>query len=306
MKLTKVELKDRLSMIAMSFLSVIFIVSCSQNQSKDVTTEHGYRLEMLRDQPGETAKTDEVFIYNMKVFADDSLIVNTHERDNPLDFRWMPEEKLATINNPIVDAFQILTSGDSARVYMPADSLKGNNFGLASGEFLIYELSIHNILTPAQHDSLTQIYQAELDAKRAVLAKEAEGIAETVATDIENYKAGALKGRLIKDETGLEYIVHEEGDGALPTTGEVVNVHYYGVLLEDGTMFDNSYGRGNPFSFPLGRGQVIPGWDRGISLLKKGSKATLFIPYMMAYGATGSPPTIPAKANLVFYVELLD
>ncbi|MFM9951914.1 MAG: FKBP-type peptidyl-prolyl cis-trans isomerase, partial [Saprospiraceae bacterium] len=73
----------------------------------------------------------------------------------------------------------------------------------------------------------------------------------------------------------------------------------------DGKMFDSSFGRGEPIEFPLGVGQVIPGWDEGLSLLKQGGKATLFIPYQLAYGDAGSPPVIPPKAELIFYVEVV-
>ena len=69
-------------------------------------------------------------------------------------------------------------------------------------------------------------------------------------------------------------------------------------------MFDNSFSRGEPFVFPLGAGQVIKGWDEGLALLPKGTKATLFIPYELGYGETGSPPSIPPRSELIFYVEV--
>ena len=69
-------------------------------------------------------------------------------------------------------------------------------------------------------------------------------------------------------------------------------------------MFDNSLSRGMPFSFALGRGMVIPGWDEGIALLKEGGKAFLFVPPALGYGEAGSPPVIPANSELIFYVEL--
>ena len=85
--------------------------------------------------------------------------------------------------------------------------------------------------------------------------------------------------------------------------GREVEVNYFGVLA-DGTPFDNSFKRGQTFTFPLGAGRVIPGWDEGIAMLNVGSKATLFVPYELGYGEAGSPPNIPPKAELIFYVEL--
>ncbi len=107
-------------------------------------------------------------------------------------------------------------------------------------------------------------------------------------------------------ESGLQYKVTEEGDGRKPETGEVVSVHYTGYL-EDGTEFDSSVDTGQPFSFAVGRGLVIPGWDEGIALLNLGDKATLIIPSELAYGPQGAGNgIIPPDATLTFDVELVD
>lgn len=120
---------------------------------------------------------------------------------------------------------------------------------------------------------------------------------------IEDFKSGKNKDQVITTASGLKYIVHTTGSGEKPEIGKLVSVNYYGSLM-DGTRFDDSWSRGQEFSFPIGQGQVIKGWDEGVSLLPIGSKATFFIPYALAYGEAGSPPTIPAKSDLVFYVEL--
>jgi peptidylprolyl isomerase len=107
-------------------------------------------------------------------------------------------------------------------------------------------------------------------------------------------------------ESGLQHIVIEEGDGPSPQAGEIVSVHYRGSL-EDGTEFDNSYDRGQPIAFPLGRGMVIPGWEEGIALMKVGEKATLIIPPELAYGEQGAGGgIIPPNATLTFEVELVE
>ncbi len=105
--------------------------------------------------------------------------------------------------------------------------------------------------------------------------------------------------------SGLMYIIERPGDGPQAEKGKTVSVHYAGFLT-DGKKFDSSYDRGTPIDFPLGQGRVIPGWDEGIALLKKGGKAKLLIPYNLAYGAAGMPPVIPAFATLIFDVELMD
>ena len=94
------------------------------------------------------------------------------------------------------------------------------------------------------------------------------------------------------------------GTGASPKSGETVTVHYTGWLA-DGTKFDSSIDRGEPFAFALGTGQVIGGWDQGVATMRVGDKARLTIPPELAYGAAGFPGAIPPNATLIFEVELL-
>ena len=109
----------------------------------------------------------------------------------------------------------------------------------------------------------------------------------------------------VKTESGLRYVITEKGDGNKPSVGSKVIVHYNGTLLE-GQKFDSSYDRGEPFSFELGVGMVIPGWDEGIGYLSKGAKGTLYIPSPLAYGPNGAGGVIPGNAILIFEVELID
>ena len=105
-------------------------------------------------------------------------------------------------------------------------------------------------------------------------------------------------------DSGLKYTDQEEGTGATPQKGQTVVVHYTGTL-EDGTKFDSSRDRKQPFSFKLGAGQVIQGWDEGISTMKVGGRRQLIIPPELGYGARGAGGVIPPNATLIFDVELL-
>ncbi len=95
------------------------------------------------------------------------------------------------------------------------------------------------------------------------------------------------------------------GTGAEAKAGDTVTVNYVGVLYKGGKEFDASWKRHEPFSFTLGKGQVIKGWDQGVAGMKVGGRRELIIPSELAYGKTGSPPTIPPNAPLVFVVDLL-
>jgi FKBP-type peptidyl-prolyl cis-trans isomerase len=108
--------------------------------------------------------------------------------------------------------------------------------------------------------------------------------------------------KAVYTDSGMAYLVLEEGDGPSPEPAQTVKVHYAGWLL-DGTQFDSSYDRGQPATFPLNR--VIAGWTEGVGLMKVGAKHKLVIPAELAYGAAGRPG-IPPNATLVFDVELLE
>ena len=108
--------------------------------------------------------------------------------------------------------------------------------------------------------------------------------------------------------TGLGIIDTKVGTGPSPKPGQTVVVHYTGWLYEGGKRgkkFDSSVDRGQPFEFPLGKGQVIAGWDQGVATMKVGGKRTLIIPPSLGYGASGAGGVIPPNATLIFDVELL-
>ena len=108
----------------------------------------------------------------------------------------------------------------------------------------------------------------------------------------------------ITTESGLQYQEIEVGQGEVAKSGDIVNVHYTGTL-EDGTKFDSSLDRGEPFEFPLGAGMVIAGWDEGVAGMAIGGKRKLTIPPELGYGERGAGGVIPGGAIIIFEVELV-
>jgi peptidylprolyl isomerase len=115
----------------------------------------------------------------------------------------------------------------------------------------------------------------------------------------------AQEKKVIQTQSGLKYIDEKEGTGDTAKAGNRVSVHYTGKL-KDGKKFDSSRDRGQPFTFNLGAGQVIKGWDEGVAGMKVGGQRKLIIPPELGYGARGAGGVIPPNAELHFDVELLD
>ena len=135
-------------------------------------------------------------------------------------------------------------------------------------------------------------FDGEREKRAAAKAAKAEEALEKLAAGFD------------KTQSGLRYKIIQKGSGAKAEKGKTVSVHYEGSL-DNGQVFDSSYSRKQPIEFPLGVGQVIPGWDEGIALLQVGDKARFVIPSHLGYGSRGAGGVIPPDATLVFDVELM-
>jgi len=158
------------------------------------------------------------------------------------------------------------------------------------------EVSILRIGTEAEKWNAVETFRQFTGAK---LEREAAAKKE------QDELLGNLSEGFKETESGLRFKIIQKGEGAKPEKGQTVAVHYKG-MFSDGGVFDDSYKRGAPIEFPIGQGNVIPGWDEGIMLLNKGDKARFVIPSNLAYGEQGAGGVIPPNATLVFDVELME
>ncbi|WP_242131722.1 peptidylprolyl isomerase [Aestuariivivens marinum] len=166
---------------------------------------------------------------------------------------------------------------------------------IAQGD-VIETLEIVRVGTEAEGFNAVEAFRTFEGAREKRLAEE-KAKAEA---ELEKLAAG-----FDKTNSGLRYQIIQKGDGTKAEKGKTVSVHYKGQLA-DGTVFDSSYKRNQPIDFALGVGQVIPGWDEGIGLLKVGDKARFVIPSHLAYGSAGAGGVIPPNATLIFDVELMN
>jgi FKBP-type peptidyl-prolyl cis-trans isomerase len=191
------------------------------------------------------------------------------------------------------EGIQQFKKGGKGKIFIPSKYAYGSNkFGLRPNDSI-----------PA--NSIIKIDVEILDA--IDIATVAKLLAKKQDNEIQAFlKTNNLTG--IKTNSGLYYVITNEGSGNSPTVGDEVSMNYTGIFL-DGNKFDSNidstFGHVTPLKFPLGQGRVIRGWDEGIALLKKGTKAKFIIPSAIGYGANGSGK-IPANAILQFDVELLD
>lgn len=237
----------------------------------------------------------------------DSVLMNSRRMQPTPQPVLLPEKPLT---GSLEEALGLLQPGDSAVFRLPADTIFAKTFHQPVPPFVQKSGNILLVLASARELLTMDEMKARQEKLQAEFAKQAQAhSASQNATDnalIQDYlKKNHATAR--KTPGGTYYIFKKLGTGPLPKKGQTVRVLYRGTVLTTGNEFDSSAKHGNePIAFPLGAGQVIQGWDQGIALLPKGSKAVLLIPSSLAYGARGAGADIPANAVLRFEVELVD
>jgi FKBP-type peptidyl-prolyl cis-trans isomerase FkpA len=281
---------------------ILALASCDQKGgSGEATTPSGFKYTLHTNGDGQKPNVGDYVLFHIRQMKGDEVM---------FDSRKSGEDQIVQISegkkdNPIEDVLAILTEGDSATVEVVIDTVPDLPPDLQGVKSLTFHIKINDVKTEEEFQAFQEEKMAEMKAEAEKFQVREEEVAAMVKETVNKYNNGELKDQLQDTQFGLKYIIHEEGTGPMPTPGQQVKVAYYGVL-KDGTMFDNSFKRGEPLKFPIGQGRVIPGWDYGIPLFKEGTKATLFIPSDLGYGTEGSPPNIPGDSELIFYIELIE
>ncbi len=255
-----------------------------ENKAKDgvQVSETGLQYRVVASGEGATPTAEDfVTVHYAGRLIDGTEFDSSYKRGEPITF---------PTNGVIpgwVEALQMMKEGDKYELVIPSD--------LAYGD-----AGAGGVIPP----KATLIFDVELLEVKSKAQMEAE--AEAALAEFKNEQFTFLDENGQKDgvkvtESGLQYRVITEGEGKAPTATSDVTVHYEGKLTT-GNVFDSSYSRGTPASFPLNR--VIAGWTEGLQLMKEGSKFEFFIPHHIGYGENGSR-SIPPFATLIFTVELI-
>lgn len=285
---------------AIIIFAAMLAYSCNPaGNSGAVKSPGGHEYVIFKKGSGEPGGAGDLLTFDLYQYVDDSLIVSTKKMGRPQQFQIPEEGKKLSKEEDIMST---LVVGDSVRISIGLDTMKQRPPGFENNKFIHLDFAVIERLSQAEFQANQEKERAASEERRAAGQIREKEIESSIGATIASYGSGKLAD-VQTHPTGLKYVIHEQGSGNKPENGQRVDVNYYGALT-NGTMFDNSFGRGESFKFQIGAGEVIRGWDVGVPLLNEGGKATLFIPYDMAYGEAGRPPTIPAKAELVFYVEL--
>ena len=267
-------------------------LSYSQQDKGFQQTPTGLKYQFFKDEPGRNAVVDDIIKINFKmVTSSDSILRDTWEEAG---------SKISQAPEPIFlgspeEAFLMMSAGDSASFLISADSLFEKAIRqplpefIEKGSYLKFIIKMEGLYTMQEFEEM--------------MNKEAAELVEKEDATIQQYLASKnMVG--VKQPSGLYYVQQTAGTGLKAEPGKTVSVHYTGMLL-DGTEFDSSLDRG-PFDFGLGQGQVIAGWDEGVTLMSVGEKGLFILPSGLAYGVRGAGGAIPPNAILIFEIELLD
>ncbi|WP_303312287.1 FKBP-type peptidyl-prolyl cis-trans isomerase [Hymenobacter sp. BT730] len=299
----------------------ISLYSCNKGSGDFAKTKSGVEYKIFKNEGGkftsrEVSESDTTYkgrigkIIALDVeyrTAKDSVLFNSRKQQGvPV---MVPLQDVTT-KGGLEEAISMLQPGDSGVFRFNLDTIFERSFKTPVPPFMkkagntmtVYAKAV-KLMSRDEAVVEQQKMMAEQQQKMMAYAEQQLKKDDVVLQDY--IKKNNLKAQ--KDPSGIYYIVNTAGTGAKPKTGQVVSVQYKGTLL-DGKEFDSSAksNGGKPIQFPLGVGQVIPGWDKGIALLSKGTKGTLLIPSSLAYGQRGAGSDIPADAPLRFDVELVD
>ncbi len=279
---------------------VLTLMGCGTGSRK---APNGFEFKVVKEGEGQYAEPGKFLVLNM-LYKDskDSVWNDTKVRNIPIVI-MVPDTTNLKNEKGMESAFRVMKKGDSCQLTVTAKSLFEDTWhqpvpaSVNPEDKITFLVGIKDVTDREGIEKIQNEIQTR-EMEKARIASEAQAGIDSVAID-SYLTANNIKAE--KGSRGLRYVITKLGNGPKPSLENTVKVNYRGTLLDGGKEFDKSQ---TPIEFPLSN--LIQGWQIGFQLLPKGSKATLYIPSTLGYGQNGAPPDIPANANLVFEVELID
>ncbi|MCS7019262.1 MAG: FKBP-type peptidyl-prolyl cis-trans isomerase [Cytophagales bacterium] len=280
--------------VSCAIAAMAVLVGCGQG-SNIQTLPNGLRYAKHTNLKGNKPKDGDYMSLHFQMWGTtldgkDTLLQNTHKIGQPLIIQ-PNSPALGRISRGLME----MVKGDSVSFYESVDSLYGQMVPpfLKKGSEIRFDMKILDIMD-----------QQGLEAMMKKMKEEQVGKDEEI---IKKFLADKGIQNAQRTASGLYYTIDKEGTGPQPKKGDEVQAHYTGCLVPSEKKFDSSLdpGRGEPLKFTCGVGQMIPGFDEGVMLMKQGGKATFYLPSSLAYGQQSPSPDIPANSVLRFEVELV-
>jgi len=271
-----------------------------QSTGGKMVLPNGYEYIVHTSVAGDKPVPGQMVTLDFELKGDDGTIMDDSRSPGNIPAVKMPpldDEK--SKRNPMIAMLRKMSAGDSVTIIVPADSIPNLPPDHAHYNHIEYVLKTHTIEEEEAYNARLQEEQVKQQAAAKI---KVEAAVKEILPMYEKYAAGKYASDTRTLDNRLKITTLKGGNGTKPAVGDAVTVQYYG-FLKDGTSFDNSFKAGRAFTFNVGQGMVIQGWDLGLQEMSVGEQVFLEIPYDLAYGDAGNP-VIPAKSDLIFYIEL--
>ena len=267
------------------FAAAAMLTSCNKME----TTESGVDYKIIKHEEGtRMVAAGDILLLNLRITTEktDSVILETYSMNSP---RYIPSDE------PVLkDVFALLSKGDSAEIWVNADTLFQKSFGAEKPKNMADGEKVKFLVTLVDVFNQQEMQQKQMQQMSEFMMRDSLATQEFLATQ-QNVQTTA---------SGLKYIVTKKTTGKQAAKGNKVSMLYKGMLL-NGSIFDqNMDGSRPPYEFTLGLGQVIQGWEEAILMMHEGEEYKLIVPWKLAYGERGNGP-IPPFSTLVFDVKLV-
>lgn len=293
------------------WIVILVVATFACGESNDFVTDSGVEVACIRKGSGETFVKDSVLLLNLKITTETGGVLMENE-GQPMPLLFNPEMAAGHLQD-VLNRMQV---GDSVYFQTSAENLYQETYKTSLPDTLTADSKVNISLSAVEMMTREAYGSYQMEQQQKMMASQ-------TAEDVEAIDAYLAENGIDAQstESGLRYVITEEGNGTYAQTGDKVSVHYAGRVL-DGEYFDTSmedvakekgiwtqqradYGY-NPFEVTAGQGGVIQGWVEGIPLIPEGGKGTLYIPSALGYGPRGSGAKIPPNSILEFEIEVVE